>query len=459
MRKKCLLWISLVWALGVSAQDAHEELGSISGTVLDISGNPYPAQVRVFRKTIREGFASWDSMCGTNTGEQGGFECPNLAEGKYIVQVLPLRTPKKQIGKTKEIIAKTTPASVFYPGVTDLQQAITISLRSKETGWADVRVTDAPAVEVTGTLFVAARNVYARLKAEAADGLTLDTGIKPRYDSSTGRVVVPDVPPGHYQLVVNWLGKGLERPAASSSESNSALENSSGEQAASELRNAVFRSATLRFVVDGSPTNPLLVEAAPLIDISGQIPDLPDGVTVSGMRLMSTDGVTRDRGAIMKNGSFIFRSIPEGEYNLSLLPSQSIYVDSVSTGGKSVGNSRFSVAAGQDMVHLDLDVKGPGVSIQGSVKEWGGQAGSADVVAQFEDTGELYKVKTDKERKFSFAGLKPGDYRFFAWPGSDTVEYRNPLVLQKYYNDCTEISVGQDSIGNAIELSPIEKEH
>jgi hypothetical protein len=80
------------------------------------------------------------------------------------------------------------------------------------------------------------------------------------------------------------------------------------------------------------------------------------------------------------------------------------------------------------------------------------------VIAQSEDSGAIYKVTTDKHRNFSFAGVKPGEYRLFAWPGVDTIEYRNPLILRKYNNDSTEVRVDQGRIGSAIELSPIEKE-
>jgi hypothetical protein len=82
------------------------------------------------------------------------------------------------------------------------------------------------------------------------------------------------------------------------------------------------------------------------------------------------------------------------------------------------------------MVDLELEVKGPGIPIHGSVKEWEGSAVSAEVVAQSEDSGEIYKVTTDQQRNFSFAGVKPGEYRLFAWPGADPIAYRNPFVLR-----------------------------
>lgn len=82
-------------------------------------------------------------------------------------------------------------------------------------------------------------------------------------------------------------------------------------------------------------------------------------------------------------------------------------------------------------MNLKLEVKGPSIPIRGSVKEWEGSAVSAEVIAQAEDSGEIYKVTTDKQRNFSFAGVKPGEYRLFAWPGVNTIEYRNPPRLEK----------------------------
>ena len=113
---------------------------------------------------------------------------------------------------------------------------------------------------------------------------------------------------------------------------------------------------------------------------------------------------------------------------------------------------------GQGTVNLELEVKRPSLPIRGSVKEWEGSAVTAKVIAQAEDSGEIYKVTTDKQRNFSFIGIKPGEYRLFAWPGVNTIEYRNPLVLRKYNIDSTEVWADQGGIGSAIELSPIEKE-
>jgi len=254
MKKVCIMLMSLASALGAAAQDVHEQQASISGRILDISGNPYPAQVRVFQIAIREGFSELHLTCVTNTGQEGGFECPNLSGGRFIVQILSLRRWGKLIKKAHDAAAGTIPESIFYPGVTDLEQATPISLRNNEAGWAEVRFADSPAVEVTGTLTDHAPSASLMLKAESG-GLTLPTGINPRYDSSTGRFVISNVPAGHYQLTANWLVSQEER------------------------------HTTLPLVVDATPVDHLALSAIPDVEVRGQLPTLPSGVTIATVAL------------------------------------------------------------------------------------------------------------------------------------------------------------------------------
>lgn len=363
-----------------------------------------------------------------NTSQEGAFLCPKLPEGEFIVQVLPQRGVGRQTQKAEDDASETIPASIFYPGVTDLEQAVPISLRSDEAGWAEVRVAATPAVEVTGMLADHSQDAFLSVKARSG-GLTLDAGIKPQYDSSTGRFVLSNVPAGHYELAANlFMNKNVQR-------------------------------ATLPFVVDATPVDHLLLSAMSDMDISGQISTVPSGVSISQLMLKSADGLIRDRSTSVKDGAFTFRSVPAGEYIVSVSPGQQVFVDAVSIGGKSIAGSRFAIASGQGIVNLEVEVKRPSLPIRGSVKEWDGSAASAEVIAQSEDSGEIYQVTTDKQRNFLFAGVKPGEYRLFAWPGVDMVEYRNPSILKKYNDDSTEVRVDQDDIGSAVELSPIERAH
>jgi hypothetical protein len=109
IKKVCILLMSLASVLGAVAQKVPEDQAPISGRVVDVSSSPYSAQVRIFQIVIREGFASLYPMCVTNTDQQGGFECPKLSAGKFIVQVLSLRRWGKQTQKAQDVAAGTIP--------------------------------------------------------------------------------------------------------------------------------------------------------------------------------------------------------------------------------------------------------------------------------------------------------------------------------------------------------------
>jgi hypothetical protein len=96
-------------------------------------------------------------------------------------------TASTPVGKTDSESPRrnrTIPESI-YPEVTDLEQATPILLRDNQAGWAEVRVKDSPAVEVTGSLANHASVVSLTLNAESG-GLTLDADINPQYNSNTG---------------------------------------------------------------------------------------------------------------------------------------------------------------------------------------------------------------------------------------------------------------------------------
>jgi hypothetical protein len=404
----------------------HAGQASISGRILNVYSSPYPAKVWVFQILIHDGFATMLPSCVTDTDLEGKFECSKLPDGKFIVEVLPSRRSKSQKQKAPDSEGEAIPASIFYPGVTDIEDAMPIFLHANEAGWDDIRVAYAPTVEVTGELTDHVPPASFKLEALSEDGLVLDTGIQPTYDRRTGRFSISNVPAGHYQLTANWL------------------------------TSRDIGHATLPFAVGVNPVDRLLLSSMLDVEITGRLSALPAGVTVSQVTLASTDGSIRDLSAPVKDGTFNFRSVPVGTYTLSFPSSQQVYVDAISVGGNSFSGSRFTVSPGQRTLNLELVVKGPSIPLQGSVKKWDGEDKSAEVIAQSEESGQIYKVTTDGQRRFSFPGVKPGTYRMFAWPGVDAIEYRNPVALRKYKDDSAEVSVEQDGLISTIELTPIE---
>lgn len=416
----CALFLSIA---GVS-QPSVQGTASISGRVTDASGNPFPAQVQAYDIIIRDGIGSLYPKCHTTTHDGGGYECPNLPAGRYILQVRPLLPPNRIANHA----SSSLPAFLFYPNVTDLDLANIIVLKNGEQKWADFQLMEEDSVELAGVILNHTAEAALALKAQSG-GRVVDTGIHIRYDGENGRFQVAAVPAGHYLITADWFIKGAEQKAA------------------------------LPITVGAISSRNLRLSAASAVEVSGRLHDLPDGVTVSEIRLIRADGSDGDVSTPVTGGAFHFHPVPPGDYVLSLPPNQaSVYVDSLTVDDQSIDGPKFTAGQDQTRINVEVDLKGPALGIRGTVTPWDSAPAHAQVVALNEQSGQIYATITDAERRFSFKGLAPGAYRLYAIPGLDAVEYRNPGVLKRYEEDSAEVSIDEDSIMNTVELSPIERQ-
>ncbi len=418
-----LLGSAVVTGVG-SAQQAREDRSSISGSVLDASGVPISAQVHAYQIAIRNGFANVFSKCNTTTNREGRFVCAKLPAGKYILQALPGGRAGSS-GARQEGDSAGLPRSVFYPGTSDLEMADTIRLRQDEAGWADIRVASAPSGSISGTLTEHAAHPALTLKAAASD-VMIDTGVPLKYDGDTGQFTAQNVAAGHYVVMADWFVGGMEQ------------------------------RATVPVVVNNAPVDGVAISATTNVELSGQFSEMPERTQVSQVRLQRIDGSVQDASTTVKDGVFHFHPVQAGSYVLTLPAGQQAYVDSVTLDGKGMDGPRIA-APEQASSSLEVTLKGPALGLQGTVNAWDGNASKAEVVAQSEDSGEIYETTTDKQRRFSFNGLRPGSYQLYAWPGVDTVEYRNPKVLKRYNQDSTSAEVKGGVLGSSVTLTPIEK--
>lgn len=422
MKSFCVCLVAIVLACVAPAQQPTQGTASIAGRITDASGNPYPSQVQVYQIIIRDGIGNVYPKCHTFTRKEGGFECPQLPAGRYIVQVLPLLPPSVSGTRASTSIA----VSVFYSNVTDLDLANIISLKGGEQKWTDFQLFDTSAVEISGVLLNHTAQAAFTLKAESG-GRSVDTGVHVRYDDKTGQFRAERVPPGHYLLTADWFINGAEQRAA------------------------------LPLTVADTPVHDLRLSAGSNAAIGGTLSGLPAGSNISDIRLECADGSNGDINAPVKNGAYHFHPVPAGDYILTLSPNQSLYVDSLTVGDQNVAGPRVRLGQDETEIHVDIALQGPALTIRGTVAPWDSAAPRAQVVAQNEQSGQVYATITGPDRRFSLMGLSPGAYRLYAWPGIDTVEYRNPSVLKRYKNQSTELSLDADSLTSSIELSPMDR--
>lgn len=427
------LRVSLMWRASIAfllfgitaqlliSQGSVERIASLSGVVLDTNGVAANANVHLYQVAIKNGVLTLFSACNTATDKTGRYECHSLPRGRFLLAVSSSGKVAKLTGGDRQSNATIS----FYPGVADLAKAEFITINGLVDNWADIRIPETTSTYIKGTVVGASRDIALSLKT-VSGGISFDTGIPVKFQPESGEFFAEGIPPGSYRLTANWFADGGGY------------------------------KGSVSFLLSQAPVAKLGI--SPEIDntLSGTIIAVAGRLTITSVELQWVDGSRPPISTNVIAGNFRFMSIPPGKYVLCIPSVQDSFVDSIVVDEKSFDSAAFVVPS-QNMSHLEVHLQQPTLSIRGIVKPWDALNQTAEVIAQSETSGQIYQVITDKFRQFALSGLAPGTYRLFAWPGTDQIEYRNPVALKRYEDDSTEINIQPGVLSNNIEIHPIEK--
>jgi len=416
MRWAFLACVSFGLVLTGSAQTSR---GSMAGKVFDSEGQGISANISVYQERSVDGMPYLQQRCLVVSDSSGQFSCPLVAAGRYIVRASPIALNRKQQGSSGR-----TAVSSFYPGVPDLAEAEAIVVSPNRAGWAYMQVPSHAPLSISGTLIPSAPEAAFTLMT-ATDGWSTDVGVLVSYDGKTGAFKAQGLMPGSYLLEADWLVNNYEHLA--------------------------FVPITL-----GTESIQNL-QVVPLANanIVGHITSATGSSNVSQILLRRVDELRPPLRSTVKNGSFEFDDVPGGEYFIEPVAENDEYVSSIAIDGQTTDGSRFQINQEKGYT-MEVAFSGPGCEVEGSVEEWDANAKAADVVAVSEETGRVYHVLTDSQRRFSIRGLRPGSYRLFAWPKSDMVPYRIASVRKKYQADSVEVNLEKGTIEEQVSLTPAE---
>ncbi len=403
------------------SQSSVERIASLSGVVLYTDGVAANANLHLYQVAIKNGVLTLFSACDTATDKTGRYECHSLPRGRFLLAVSSSGKVAKQTGGDRQSNATIS----FYPGVADLTKAELITINGLVDNWVDICIPETTSTYIKGTVVSASRDIALSLKA-VSGGISFDTEIPVKFQPESGEFFVEEIPPGSYRLTADWFagGKGYK--------------------------------GSVSLLVSHSPVEKLGISAEIDNTLSGTITAAAGKPTITSVQLQSLDG---SRPPVLTNviaGNFRFAPIPPGKYVLCIPAVQDSFVDSIVMDGKPFDGAAFVVPS-QNMSHLEVHLQQPALSIRGTVQPWDAQNQTAEVIAQSETSGQIYQVITDNFRQFALSGLAPGTYRLFAWPGSDQIEFRNPVALKRYEDDSTEINIQPSVLSNNIEIHPINK--
>lgn len=466
---------------------------TVSGVLRDERGDPVTGlEVRALPARPSDSSSMLTmSNNGVRTDDRGEYRIFGLEPGTYVIAAKPTETSggplfspeESEVDRTIEVLRQrsagapgasraaaplsapgkpTDFAPIFFPGVSSAASASPVVLAAgQEMTGLDFAIARVPTVVVEGTVI--------RPDGSRASGAAVQMGSAPRDSSfpidpvsfsttaaSDGTFRIPQVPPGNFRLVAR-APADANRGAADGNARGGVTEASTW--------------ATADVVVSGAELNPLSLQLAPGVTVSGRVTftgtskppaDLtrirvwlrmqselaPSGAAINGMAWIAPSAVHAD-------GTFAIDNVLPGPcyMTISLAPADS-----------AVWSARSAVVAGRDMLDTPLEITresaAPGVTItfsdtrtelSGTLQTQSGSPASDVFVIAFSADRQLWgrvsrrirAVRPGIDGQYSIKDLPPGDYLIGAVSDIDQDEWLDPAVLDRIAAAAVRISLGE----------------
>jgi hypothetical protein len=396
----------------------------ITGHVFDENGDLVQgAIVRALRQTGRgkqRGFRE----AGTGvTNDLGGFRIFDLQPGRYYLAAtydpFPVRegfdpTPRRRLLK------KGYPAT-FFPSTTDPSKAQTLALNpGDELTSIDFRMELVAMNTVSGKILnpPAANGVRGGVQiyiTSRGSGLPGYDSIDIHTNDKNGTFVLHRVPPGSYYIRAAYFDRDTMEPMFTHRELEVTAEDVEG--------------ITLPF--------------APSIAVRGHV--IWEGNKQgdpSTFRVFLSSVDEQSPGTqpqeLKPEGSFLFRSVSEGEYHPRIIaPNGDCYLKSARVGPTPMVEGKVSIHSGSDN-SLEFVVNCRTPQVEGQVLT----SDSLPAVGVFvvlvpearlrEDSSEYAEARTDQNGHFLLKGIKPGDYKLFSWDAVEEGDWYDADFLKPF---------------------------
>ncbi len=401
--------------------------GVIAGTVYSEDGEPViGANVQVLVAPRAGDQAEMQSARGGGTDDLGQYRIFGLTPGRYFVVAGGQQWgPPRLANVPSEFVGLPT----FYPGTTDWSQATPVDVTpGGELDGIDITLTQAHTVRVRGRAVVEGsgalppRNFISLVPRNARVLFYLYGNLGVNTLDDKGNFELFGVPPGSYLLVSYWNNDGA----------------------------TYFGSVPLD--VTGADIDGITLTLSRGTKLAGRLRaehGAPLDFSKLGVWLQPSDTAAMAGGSdqIKPDGTFVVENIYDGTYRLQVggFPEE-FYVKSATLGGLDALGTDLTINHSQPPGLLDIMLSKDGGRIDGTVVDDQKPVVGAIVTLipnpPNRQRYDLYGSKhTDEMGRFSLLGLPPGDYKLFAWPGEETVNWQDPDYLRAYEKLGTPVHV------------------
>jgi hypothetical protein len=385
----------------------------ISGKVVDEAGDPVSrVEVAVFHYVYAQGQRRMvRSGVGIQTDDRGQYRLANLAPGTYYLSATrgsDLPTPGGLGVRLRTVESLPAPvageaevgyAPVWYPGATGPEAATPVIVKTgSDAASIDFTLRRSPVWRIRGQIVDPAADparpasITLSLKGSPA-AIPIGRLVQAR----DGGFEITGVPPGLYVLTARETGV----LAASMG----------GQQIRMAVRTIEVKDASL----DG-----VRLEMSSGRALKGSVKMDGGGRFSAGFLSLNSPEVGLARAlSPSSDGSLTFQNVFPAVYSLELMsgtsgPYSNYYVKSVRYGGREYPQWAIDLSGEGD---LDIAISAKAATVEGSVVDPQGKpaANAAIVIATVGGAGPLITGNADASGNFYFAGLRPGDYRVYAW--------------------------------------------
>jgi hypothetical protein len=421
--------------------------GAIAGRIFSETGQPaVNALVQVYRPSFNPQGKTYQVAGATSADDRGEYRLYGIAPGRYYLSVgkqVETENPATSSNSARDY------AFQLYPGVSELDQAVSIEVRPGSEITIDMKPRPRQGYAVRGSVIDPETG---RPPGKVNLTLILRTLVGPRsipvrkYDPATGIFEAQEVTAGSYTLQAQT--QVLNDPSVA---------------AAGEAAWAVFPTARVPITVVDRDLEDVVLTLKRPIAVSGR-------VRVEGQPTATQARVhlrpIGDRGRmtpvvdVQPDGTFRIFGLIEGDYFVEFQHyAPGLYVKSIRFDGTDILTQPFRVS-GSENGTIEIILHSGVARLEGIVMDARSQPVSSSSVLLLPEQRsrtDLYTfVQTDQNGRFQFSRLSPGGYKIFAWETVDTYSFYDPDFIRQFEQLGKRIDVAESSNGTVdIRVIPL----
>ena len=425
----------------------------IGGRIFDTSGDtPSNVPVQAFSVDYVNGFAQLQARVPKATDERGEYRLLWLPPGEYFIGVRP---------RANALAGLSASMRTFYPGVTNLSEAIPVVIRGgEELRGIDIAMRPSRGFKLSG-------KVTSSVPAPTAVPLP------------TGATALP-------AAVLMLVSRGLDVPddlglqmlgtvplvSGIASFEVSGIPNGSYELFArlpDPTRTGAGGVAWGRVPIDvrDADVPGIEISVASNVEVKGTVRAIGGAQLPAAARivLQATDSASKipyyrlvaTRGTpVDANGSFTISSVPPGRYRIGAVSglTPEVYVVDVRQNATSVFDAGFEVDT-RATAPIEIVISAGAAVVTGTLQSSplkpvpGVTVGLVPESNRLENRALYATASTDPSGRFTFRGVAPGDYRLFALESAPPNAYQNLGFIRKHENRGKPVHVTQGSTVSA----------